>query len=144
MLKRCNSIITMSEEYEYNDGGRVKAGFKGKYADCGVRAMSIACQIPYAEADERLRDSAAAGRMGSRSLSKGIFKEDMTDALKKLGWVWRPAPKFVGRKARCSDMPKGRVIARMSHHFVAVLDGVAHDTWDCTAKMVYGYWEKAV
>ena len=144
MLKRCYVVKVMSEQYEYNDGGRAAAGFKGKYADCGVRAMAIACQISYDEADVRCKSACLFGKRGSRSLSKGIFKEDMTDALKKLGWVWRPAPKFVGRKARCSDMPKGRVIARMSHHFVAVIDGVPHDTWDCTNKMVYGYWEKAV
>ena len=41
------------------------------------------------------------------------------------------------------DLPVGPVIARQSHLLVAVVGGVAHDTWDCTAKRVYGYWAKA-
>jgi hypothetical protein len=133
----------MPQLFQYNDGGRSAAGFKGKSGDCGVRAMAIACEIPYKEARARCKEASAVGRMGSKSIARGIYKEDMTAALAKLGWVWRSAPKIEGRKARCSDMPKGRVIARMSHHFVAVIDGVAHDSFDSTNKMVYGYWQHA-
>jgi hypothetical protein len=52
------------------------------------------------------------------------------------------APQFAGRKARCSDMPAGVVIAKQARHFVAVIDGVANDSWNCTERMVYGYWAK--
>ena len=34
------------------------------------------------------------------------------------------------------------VIAKQAHHFVAVVDGVAQDIWNCTERMVYGYWAK--
>ena len=70
------------------------------------------------------------------------MKDTYTEVLKLHGWVWMKAPQLEGRKARCSDMPKGSVIAKQARHLVAVIDGVANDTWDCTHKMVYGYWAK--
>jgi hypothetical protein len=39
-------------------------------------------------------------------------------------------------------MPTGTVIARQAGHYVAVIDGIPQDTWDCSNKMVYGYWAK--
>ena len=128
--------------YRYNDGGRKAAGMKTQ-TDCGIRAVAIACEMSYSEAREKLKDASAVGRMGSRAIARGIYKEDMTAALKQLGWSWRTAPKFDGRKARYSDMPKGeRVIVRMAKHFAAVCEGQLHDTWDSSRKMVYGYWSK--
>jgi len=132
----------MIKQYIYNDGGREAAGMKTK-TDCGIRAVAIACEMTYSEARLLLKDASAVGRKGSRAIARGIYKEDLTFALKELGWEWRPAPKFDGRKARCSDMPKGeRVIVRMAKHFAAVIDCQIHDTWDSSQKMVYGYWTK--
>ena len=125
--------------YHYNDGGRAKAGFKSEN-DCGVRAVAIACQLTYEESRKRLKKASKAGKMGSGQISKGIYKQDMTAALKEIGWVWCPAPKLQARKARYHDLPRGRVIARMAKHYVAVIDGEINDTWDCSEKMVYGYW----
>ncbi len=129
--------------YIYDDGGRRDAGYKGKSGDCGVRAMAIACSIPYKEAMTKCKEASAVGKMGSKAIARGIYKEDLTAALALLGWKWYSAPKFEGRKARCHDMPRGHVIARMSKHYTAVIDGVAQDTFDCTHKMIYGYWAKA-
>ena len=67
------------------------------------------------------------------------MKDVMDAVLHDLGWEWCKAPKFEGRKARCSDM-EGTVIARQSKHFVAVIDGIPHDIFDSSEKMVYGYW----
>lgn len=128
-------------EYVYNDGGRVEAGFRSG-TDCGIRAVAIACVVPYKEAQKILRFAAKKGKQGNGSISNGIYKEDMTSALKSIGWVWQSAPKFDGRKARYYDMPKGRVIVRMAKHFAAVIDGVLQDTWDSSEKMVYGYWKE--
>lgn len=125
--------------YKYNDGGRTEAGFKSEH-DCGIRAVAIACELSYNEARALLKRSSKLGKMGSGQISKGIYKEDMTHALRTIGWRWCPAPKFEGRKARYSDLPKGRVIARMAKHYVAVVNGEIHDTWDSSQKMVYGYW----
>ena len=127
--------------YEYNDGGHKIAGFKGTAGDCGARAMAIALSLDYSAAYAEL-SQANADNGRSKSARNGIMKDVYAEVLKRYGWVWVSAPKFDGRKARCADMPAGVVIARQSHHFVAVKDGVAHDIWDCTHKMVYGYWAK--
>lgn len=128
-------------EYKLNDGGRQAAGFKGTAGDCGARAMAIALNLDYKAVYKEL-SQANCDNGRSRSARNGIMKDIYTVVLKRYGWVWHKAPQFIGRKARCSDMPKGSVIAKQAHHLVAVIDGVANDTWDCTHKMVYGYWAK--
>lgn len=125
--------------YTYNDAGQTKS-LKGGY--CGVRALAIAAGMTFDDAARHLRKFTAAGKRGSGSLARGIYKEDYDAALRALGFVWIPAPKFSGRKARCADLT-GTVIARQARHFVAVIDGVANDIWDCSGKMVYGYWARA-
>lgn len=127
--------------FVYNDGGRKQAGFKGLAGDCGVRAMSIALGLDYRAVYAQLAQ-ANADNGRAKSARNGINKIVFGEALKGYGWIWCKAPVFSGRKARCSDLPKGTYIAKQAHHFVAVIDGVAHDTWDCTHKMVYGYWAK--
>lgn len=127
--------------FRYNDGGRSKTGSKSD-TDCGIRALAICCGVDYKTSQKILRKAAKNGKNGSGQISKGIYKEDMDSALITLGWKLRPAPKFSGRKARYSDLPKGRVIARMAGHFAAVVDGVLEDTWDSRDKMVYCYWSE--
>jgi hypothetical protein len=34
-------------KFQYNDGGRQQAGYKGKTGDCVVRAIAIAADLPY-------------------------------------------------------------------------------------------------
>jgi hypothetical protein len=44
-----------------------------------------------------------------------------------------------------SELPKGRIVCRVSKHLTCVIDGILHDTWDCSkneTKCVYGYWIK--
>lgn len=46
---------------------------------------------------------------------------------------------------RAAELPKGRLIVRVSRHLVAVLDGMIHDTHDCSrdgTRCVYGYWSQ--
>lgn len=126
--------------FQYNDGGREAAGFKGVAGDCGARAMAIALGLDYkAVYKELAQANADNGR--SKSARNGINKDIYSEVLKRYGWVWHKAPQFVGRKARCSDLT-GVVIAKQARHFVAVIDGVAQDIWNCTERMVYGYWAK--
>jgi hypothetical protein len=47
---------------------------------------------------------------------------------------------------RADELPSGRLIVRVSHHFAAVIDGVIHDTHDCSrggTRCVYGYWVRS-
>ena len=125
--------------YIFNDGGRAKAGYKGTAGDCGARAMAIALGKSYKDVYKELAQANKEMGLG-KSARNGIMKNVYEMVLNRYGWQWHPAPRFDGRKARCSDMPQGTVIARQSKHFVAVVDGVPHDIFDCTRKMVYGYW----
>ena len=127
--------------YTYNDGGKSSTSLKSN-TDCGIRAMAIACSIPYMEARQHLKTASKNGKMGSGAISDGIYKEDIGQALKEFGFMWQSAPKLSGRKARYSDLPQGRIVVRMAKHFAAVLDGELHDSWDSSEKMVYGYWIK--
>jgi len=125
--------------YVYNDGGRSEAGYKGEAGDCAARAMAIALDLPYREVYTEL--ARANKEFGfARSARNGIFKEVFETVLERHGWYWHKAPQFEGRRARASDMPEGVVIARMAGHYCAVIDGMIHDNWDCSRKMVYGYW----
>ena len=128
--------------FNFNDGGQLQH----RSADsgyCGVRALAIAEGMEWNAAEKFLRHYTKNGKAGNGRLSTGIYKEDYDAALSALGYRWRPAPQFDGRKARTYDLYRyGKVIARQSKHFVFVDHGVAQDIWDCTDKMVYGYWVK--
>ena len=44
---------------------------------------------------------------------------------------------------RADELPAGRLVAALSHHMVAVIDGIIHDTYDCSregTRCVYGYF----
>ena len=44
---------------------------------------------------------------------------------------------------KADELPKGRIVCRLSKHYVAVIDGVINDTYDSSRngnRCVYGYW----
>jgi hypothetical protein len=124
--------------YVYHDGHTIRKS--DRY--CGVRALCIATGMDWAKAENLLKPFVQNGKQRNGSLSRGIWKEDYEACLNSIGWYWRTAPKFQGRKAKAADLPKGTHIARMAKHYVCVIDGVVYDTWDSSEKMVYGYWSK--
>ena len=129
------------ECFVYNDGGKKASGRKGVSGDCGVRAMAIALGLEYSTCYIELAQ--ANKEFGyKKSARNGLMKEVFQSVLKKRGWTWHKAPTFSGRKAYASDLPKGTFIARMSRHYATVIDGVPHDIFDSSPKMVYGYWTK--
>jgi len=44
----------MGKVWEYDDGGRKRAGFKGTTGDCVVRAIAIAAELPYQQVYDEL------------------------------------------------------------------------------------------
>ena len=137
------SILEAAEAmgYHYNDGGREASGRKGSASDCVCRAIAIAMERPY---DEVYRELAQANKAagGKRTAREGLMRDVYEAYLNQYGWVWHSTPKCEGRKARYIDLPVGRVIARMSRHVAAVIDGEVHDTWDSRHRAVYGYCAK--
>lgn len=146
-------------EFIYNDGGRKSAGFRGDAGDCVTRAIAIATQIPYREVyaminsmgkespKHRLTRVRGQVRYVQRSSARtGVLKPDTRRIMAFLGWTWTPTMAIgSGCKVhlKADELPKGRIIASVSKHLVAVIDGVIHDTYDCSrdgTRCVYGYY----
>ena len=140
--------------FQYNDGGRKDAGFKGKIQprDCVCRAIAIATGKPYREVYDAINEKAKAARKGSRAgksaARNGVYKELYRELLTEWGWTWTPTM-LVGKGCqvhlREDELPQGTLICSVSKHLVCVKDGTIHDTHDCSRggkRCVYGYWSK--
>jgi len=142
--------------FVYHDGGRAEAGYKGKAGDCVCRAICIASGRPYKEVYDRLAEGNAKQRKSkhtgkrSRSARNGIYttRKWFKDYMKELGFTWTPTM-TIGSGCtvhlRADELPSGRLVCSVSNHNVAVIDGVIHDTYDCSRKgsrCVYGYWSR--
>lgn len=140
-------------KFTINDGGRAAAGFRGKAGDCGVRAVAIATGHDYAEVykavDLLIADGVGARKGRKPSARTGVFPETVGAYLTQHGFKWVPTMGIgTGCKVHANgdELPKGRLVLRVSKHYVAMIDGVVHDTHDCTrdgTRCVYGYWVKA-
>jgi len=137
----------------YDDGGRAAAGFRGATDDCVCRAIAIAAELPYTEVYDRLNALARSERVGKRkrgvsSARTGVYKVTQHKLIEQLGWVWTPTMQIgQGCKVhlRAEELPKGRLLVSVSRHLVAVIDGVIHDTHDCSrsgTRCVYGFWRQ--
>lgn len=143
--------------FEYDDGGRWMAGYAGKAGDCVCRAIAIATQRPYNEIYRRLSEENSNQRVTKhnrakthnlKSASHGIFvqRKWFKDYMKELGFEWVPCMKpGTGCKVHLKEdeLPKGRIVVRVSKHMCAVIDGVLRDTYDCSrdgTRCVYGYY----
>jgi hypothetical protein len=136
-----------------DDGGRVAAGFKGEAGDCVTRAIAIATGRPYREVYNAINEQAAGERRGRRkrgisSARSGVYKGTKRKYLEALGWEWVPTM-HIGQGCkvhlRADELPSGRLIVALSRHSAAVIDGVLHDTHDCSrggTRCVYGYFRK--
>ena len=145
----------MQIQFVENDGGRKKAGYKGRAGDCVVRAIAIATEQDYQTVYDELfkRNKRAFARRrnpkGSPSPRDGGTSTKVIRAyMEDLGWAWTPTM-GIGTGCtvhlRADELPKGRVLLSLSRHLATVVDGVLHDTYDCSrdgTRCVYGYWTK--
>jgi len=146
--------------FVYDDGGRADAGFRGDAGDCVTRAIAIAAELPYRQVYDALHDAARTdralmatlelnyGRHAKRHASPrgGVHKRTYRPFLEALGFQWT-ATMGIGTGCRvhlrADELPAGRIIASLSRHLCAVVDGVVHDTHDPArdgTRCVYGYW----
>lgn len=136
-----------------NDGGRVGAGFKGRTGDCVTRAIAIATQKPYKEVYDAMnlmgkKERTGKKKRGKSSARSGVYKRTIRKYMENIGWKWIPTM-LIGQGCkvhlRGDELPSGRIIASVSRHSVAVIDGVIHDMYDCSrqgSRCVYGYYIK--
>jgi len=140
-------------DFIYNDAGRAAAGYKGRAGDCVVRAIAIAAQKPYQEVydainalalEERLR----RGRARS-SARTGVGRTTYERYLRLVGWEWVPTMQVgFGCRVhlRAEELPRGRLVVRLSRHLTAVIDGVIQDIYNPDrrgTRCVYGYFKPA-
>ncbi len=128
--------------------------------DCIVRAMSLACEVPYFDIVKRLYDIyLETGRDINSDHCWSLL-------LTKLGWkmqrrVRDPHDHWYTGESFCREIQKGladgmegrrvergvlvsrRIVAKITgDHATAIIDGVIWDTWDCAEKTVRNYWVK--
>ena len=157
-------------KFQYDDGGRIAAGFKGKAGDCVTRAVAIATGLPYREVYAALsagmksqRKAKHRGPASSARDGVNVTRKWFKDYMVALGWKWTPTM-GIGTGCRVhlhdGELPMGRLVVSVSKHYTAVIDGVVHDnhnpqrerhviettpegqTFKVTRRCVYGYWSK--
>lgn len=140
-------------QFIYDDGGRKAAGYKGTAGDCVCRSIAIATQLPYKQVYDLINEYAKKERLTkarrTRSSARGgVWKPTIRKIMKDLGWEWIPTM-HIGSGCtthlREDELPKGRLVVDVSHHCVAVVDGIIHDIYDCSReenRCVYGYFIK--
>lgn len=140
-------------KYLYNDGGRREAGFQGITGDCVVRAIAIAIQKPYKEVYDKINVLGRQERIGKNSPSfsnsrTGVWRKTYQKYLENLGWKWIPTM-FIGSGCkvhlRAEELPRGRLIVRLSRHITAVIDSIINDIYNPSrnnTRCVYGYFIK--
>ena len=165
------NLRTNSEYFKYNNpleqddtkkhlivvNGLGKQKFVG---DCVIRAISIACEIPYIDVQKEIQKRNKNFRETSWSREamnmkpkqdigmNGSFRKVYEPYLLSLGWKWQPTMGIgTGCKVhlKANELPGGRLICRVSKHLVAVIDGVIHDTYNpsrAETRCVYGYFYK--
>jgi hypothetical protein len=139
-------------EFKFNDGGRAAAGYKGDAGDCVTRSIAIATGRSYQEVYDALNTIKGSLRQtrGVRGSSArtGVSRTIYERYLVSLGWHFVPTMKIgSGCKVhlRAKELPMGALIVRVSKHLTTVVDGVIHDTHDCSrneTRCVYGYYQE--
>jgi len=141
--------------FEYNDGGRKDAGYKGDTGDCVVRSITIVTGKPYKEVYDALNILAETERTGKRKKTKsnsrtGVYRVTYEKYLKSLGYTWIPTMGIgTGCRVhlRSDQLPSGRLVIMVSGHVTTMIDGVINDTYECSrngSRCVYGYFIKNV
>lgn len=135
------------------DGGRAAAGYVGEAGDCVARAVAVASGRSYQEVYDALSvgcrgQRLTRGRQRSASARNGVdtSRKWFKDYMRSLGFRWVPTMQ-VGQGCkvhlRAEELPSGRLVVAVSKHYVAVLNGIIHDTFDPSrngTRCVYGYW----
>ena len=142
------------DTFIFNDGGRAEAGYKGQTGDCVCRSICIVTGKPYDEVYQALAEGnftqrkSKHSKKGKRTAANGINtkRKWFNEYMLSLGFKWVPTM-FVGVGCKMhlkkEELPTGKIICNVSKHFVAVVDGVINDIYDCSregTRFVYGYY----
>lgn len=123
--------------FQYNDGGRHRAGFRENVGDCVTRSISILFGFDYLDAHQQVNILLKRFRDGNSLVPNGITNSSTKKLMKHFGLIWNPTNSFL-------DIPrKGKFILNFPHHVCAVIDGTIHDTHDNRniSNRIYGFWK---
>ena len=142
------------DTFIFNDGGRAEAGYKGQTGDCVCRSICIVTGKSYDEVYQALAEGnftqrkSKHSKKGKRTAANGINtkRKWFNEYMVSLGFKWVPTM-FVGVGCKMhlkkEELPTGKIICKVSKYFVAVVDGVINDIYDCSregTRCVYGYY----
>lgn len=129
-------------EFNYNDGGRSAYFRADKVGDCVVRAVAIATGRDYKDIYDLFKTAAR------KTPRDGVSKEVCRKVIESLGGKWVACMKIgtgCSTHLAADEIPMtGRIIASVSKHLTAVIDGVINDTYDPSrggTRCVYGYYQ---
>jgi len=141
-------------KFEYNDGGRIAAGYKGHTRDCVARAIAIALKVQYKTIYKDLSsltkalayvdlDIARYVKRRGASPRNGVLPDVTKIYLDSKNWEWNPVNERGRACLTAGVIPSGIVVVKLHRHIAAVIDGVLQDTYDCSrggVEIIYGYW----
>lgn len=142
---------TKTLPWVYDDGGRAET-YKGTTRDCACRSIAIVTGLPYTTIYNIIIDTAKNERpRGNKKRSHprtGVHTPTIRKVMDGMGWKFVPT---IGIGTGCrvhlraDELPAGNLLVNVSGHITAVINGVIHDTYDCSrdgTRCVYGYWIK--
>jgi len=140
--------------WEFDDGGRGAAGFKGTTGDCVVRALAIACGEDYKCVYDELNYRASLVRPPKRgrpsNTRTGVHRKVYEPYLLDRGFQWKPLMGIgTGTTVHLAlgELPDyAFMVVSLSRHLAAVVDGVVRDNHNPTrdgTRCVYGYYHLA-
>ena len=109
-MEKFAKIETISEQMAENN-------------DCAVKAVALACDVPYRVAHKALENQGRKKRNGTQVAA-------MLEAIEKLGFTTAPAAynaKTAITLERDPLLTKGHYIALMKRHVATVVNGKVHD-----------------
>ena len=116
-------------KYQYNDGGRKAAGYKGQARDCVCRAIVIATGLDYKEVYKYLAQLHYE-RFGTKTARNGTDNQDTLKAMKHFGFekvslIDRLKPTYTQAFGEF-----GNCVVKTTRHVAAIKDGALQDTFD--------------
>ena len=124
-------------DFQYDDGGRYKAGFRDHVGDCVTRSISILFGFDYLDAHQQVNILVRRFRDRKSLVPDGISTKSTKKLMKHYGLIWNQTNNFL-------DIPRNRkIILNFPNHVCAVIDGIMYDTHDNrkNTNRIYGYWE---
>ena len=112
---------------------------KNEYRDdCVKRALVKFTDRSYAEISDGLREHRKI--TGVRCFNDNPNPDSYATRVLGLGHISFGENERMSVENFCARFPKGKYIASTNGHWVAIVDGIIYDTFDCSDFTVYSYY----